>query len=91
MRLLKIYFHLILKKEKNINDTNYLLSLGAKYGLQNVDLDSQVESVKKEANSWNKGIDGVPFFSIGKPGGKKYVLSGAQPTEAFISIFNQLC
>jgi len=91
--VIEALFHSYFEEGKNINDTDFLLSLGEQCGLQNLDLNllsSQVDTVKGEAIGWNYNIGGVPYFMIKKPGKKTYTLEGAQPPEAFVSIFKQL-
>jgi predicted DsbA family dithiol-disulfide isomerase len=45
-----------------------------------------VQEVNDEKKAFGRGVSGVPFFIINKEEG----LSGAQPAETFIEIFQEL-
>ncbi|MCW3121917.1 MAG: disulfide bond formation protein DsbA [Flavipsychrobacter sp.] len=87
-RLLKAYF----TDGLNISNRNTLIELGAEIGLDATEvgqmLDSnffaaQVEEDIERAQAY--GINGVPFFVLNN----KYGISGAQPSEVFLSGLQQ--
>lgn len=78
---------------ENVNDLNLLRTIGKDSGIPADELDGFFESdkgkeeVKKmERDAQQAGVRGVPAFVLNK----KYLLSGAQPTDAFISAFEQI-
>jgi predicted DsbA family dithiol-disulfide isomerase len=81
--LFKAYF----TEGKNIDDTETLITLAKEIGLNADEARSVLESdkyasdVKDDINeSQQLGVRGVPFFVFDR----KYAISGAQPTEAFL-------
>lgn len=83
-RLFKAYF----TEGKNMCDTPTLLQLAKEIGLNEAEtkevLDSTVYSaeVEKDIKEASQiGVRGVPFFVFDR----KYAVSGAQPTEAFLN------
>lgn len=83
-RLLKAYF----TDSENISDHNTLAKLAAEVGLDQQESlamlasDEYTQAVHADVEEGQKlGIQGVPFFVINR----KYAVSGAQPTEVFLS------
>jgi len=81
-------------EEKCITDVNVLLAAAAKAGLDRGETGKMLEDpqlfkkeVEDEKRRFGRGCTGVPFFVINGEEG----LSGAQPPEAFLEIFNDLC
>jgi len=87
-RILKAYF----TEGKNVGDHPTLISLGAEIGLNPDEVFTMLESneyadaVHADIDmSQELGINGVPFFVFDN----KYAISGAQPTEHFLSGLTQ--
>lgn len=82
-RLFKAYFI----EGKDMSDANTLITLGKEIGLneeevkQIVNSTAYTQEVKNDIEeAYQIGVQGVPFFVFDR----KYAVSGAQPTEAFI-------
>ncbi|MFT6210052.1 MAG: putative DsbA family dithiol-disulfide isomerase [Bacteroidia bacterium] len=82
-RLFKAYF----SEGKNIDDNKTLISLATEIGLNEAEVTSVLESdkyaeaVKADVQeSQQLGVSGVPFFVFDR----KYAISGAQPSAAFL-------
>jgi protein disulfide-isomerase len=82
-RLFKAYF----TEGNNIDDTESLIALAAEIGLNAdeakavLESNKYVDAVNDDINeSQQLGVRGVPFFVFDR----KYAISGAQPTEAFL-------
>lgn len=72
---------------KNIDDNEVLLALGLEVGLEEKEVQDLLESDafayevrQDQMEAGNTGVRGVPFFVMHK----KFAVSGAQPTEAFL-------
>lgn len=81
--LFKAYF----TEGKNTDDYDVLVALGEDIGLdaaeirQVLESDRYAEDVREDIKESRKvGVQGVPFFVFDR----KYAISGAQPTEAFV-------
>jgi len=88
----EILFRAYFTDNKNIADHETLASLGEEIGinktetLEMLNSDAFVFDVASDVlDSRNIGVTGVPFFVIDR----KYALSGAQPTEYFVSALTQ--
>ena len=82
-RLFKAFF----TEGKNIADTKTLVQLGKDFGLDESEIKANLEDEKFKyeiaqdiQEAQNIGVTGVPFFVFDR----KYAVSGAQPTEAFL-------
>lgn len=82
-RLFKAFF----TEGKNIADTETLVQLGKDFGLDESEIKANLENEKFKyeiaqdiQEAQNIGVTGVPFFVFDR----KYAISGAQPTEAFL-------
>lgn len=82
-RLFKAFF----TEGKNIADTETLVQLGKDFGLEESEIKANLENEKfkyeiaQDIQEAQKiGVTGVPFFVFDR----KYAISGAQPTEAFL-------
>ncbi len=82
-RLFKAFF----TEGKNIADTETLVQLGKDFGLDESEIKANLENEKfkyeiaQDIQEAQKiGVTGVPFFVFDR----KYAISGAQPTEAFL-------
>ena len=82
-RLFKAFF----TEGKNIADTEILVQLGKDFGLDESEIKANLEDEKFKyeiaqdiQEAQNIGVTGVPFFVFDR----KYAVSGAQPTEAFL-------
>lgn len=72
---------------KNIDDKDVLLAVGLEVGLEENEVKDLLESDafayevrQDQMEAGNTGVRGVPFFVMHK----KFAVSGAQPTEAFL-------
>lgn len=92
-------FNAYFEKGENINSVPFLLSIAKNVGVDKEDelrayLESKegrklIESQDDDAKT--RGIHGVPFFTISRPNGRKRLtLSGGQPSEAFVEVFEEL-
>lgn len=86
--LFKAYF----TEGKNVNNIETLVQLGIEIGLEkdeieNVLIDASFDQlVKKDLSEAQQiGVTGVPFFVFNR----KYAISGAQPSETFVSAIQQ--
>ena len=82
-RLFKAFF----TEGKNIADSATLVQLGKDFGLDESEIKANLEDEKFKyeiaqdiQEAQNIGVTGVPFFVFDR----KYAVSGAQPTEAFL-------
>lgn len=82
-RLFRAYF----TEGKNVSDHATLVELGAEIGLDREEIsktlasDAYAEAVDRDIKeAMQIGVQGVPFFVIDR----KYGISGAQPSEAFL-------
>mmetsp|Transcript_78825 Transcript_78825/g.115431 ORF Transcript_78825/g.115431 Transcript_78825/m.115431 type:complete len:181 (+) Transcript_78825:330-872(+) len=80
-------------EEKFIGDRTILLAAAEKAGLEKGEVAKILDTpslykkeVEDEKKAFGRGISGVPYFIINKEEG----LSGAQPPEAFVEIFNDI-
>ncbi len=87
--LFKAYF----TENKNMNDTAILTQIGIENGIPAAKLEGFFESEagKKEVLEMENfahaaGITGVPAFVIND----QYLVSGAQPSETFLNVFQQI-
>jgi predicted DsbA family dithiol-disulfide isomerase len=78
----------------DLGDVEVLVSLAAEVGMDPDQVRSALGSEALEAQvgdlmqeSANRGVSGVPFFIING----RYGISGAQPAESFIAVFDQIC
>ena len=78
---------------KNIDDIDFLIVTGMEVGLEEQEVretiksDAYADAVKQDQKEVAKlGVQGVPFFVFDR----KYGISGAQPTEAFLEIINKI-
>ena len=78
---------------ENVNDLDLLKKVGKDNGIPADKLDGffegeegKAEVKKMEKDAQEAGVRGVPAFILNK----KYLLSGAQPTEAFLSAFEKI-
>lgn len=86
-------FYSYFTEGKNMNDTSALKEIGIANGIPAERLDGFFESEEgkkevREMEQWAhaSGITGVPAFIIND----KYLISGAQPAEAFHQVFSQI-
>ncbi|TXK31151.1 DsbA family oxidoreductase [Pontibacter qinzhouensis] len=86
-------FYSYFTEGNNMNDTTLLTSIGIESGIPAERLEGFFEGEEGteavlEMEKWAKdsGITGVPAFIINN----KYLVSGAQPPEAFHQVFSQL-
>ncbi|HWA34101.1 MAG TPA: DsbA family oxidoreductase [Cyclobacteriaceae bacterium] len=87
--LMKAYF----EEGIDLSSRDELISIAVQAGLNKKDLTEMfatdgflTDVISREQINYQRGISGVPFFIINN----KYGVSGAQPTAAFIEIFNQV-
>ena len=78
-------------QEKYIGDSAVLAAAAEKVGLEGAaaviaDKGVMLAEVEGELRSFARGVRGVPHFVIDG----QHHLSGAQPTEAFVEIFEEL-
>lgn len=80
-------------EEKYIGDRGVLLQAAITAGLDKAEAErvlddpsAYAKEVNDEKKAFGRGVSGVPFFIINKEEG----LSGAQPAETFIEIFQEL-
>jgi predicted DsbA family dithiol-disulfide isomerase len=88
-RILRAYF----TESKHIGDHETLTELAAEVGLDRKAVekllasDEMADAVRAdEQTAQQYGVTGVPFYLINK----KYALTGAQPTEAFVQALNKI-
>jgi len=87
-KLFRSYF----TEGRNFGDTDDLIKMGVEIGLSETDVkeslsnDDYAYKVKQDIQEGEKlGVRGVPFFVFDR----KYVISGAQPVEAFTQTLEQ--
>mmetsp|Transcript_8964 Transcript_8964/g.12339 ORF Transcript_8964/g.12339 Transcript_8964/m.12339 type:complete len:215 (+) Transcript_8964:169-813(+) len=89
-------FHAYFVNAENINDRHVLQRIGEQAGLSKVKEflnghEFQQEVVHEDAEYKQRGIHGVPFFTISAPGKpRRLTLSGSQPIEYFLDAFDEL-
>ncbi len=86
---MKAYF----EQGVDLSDRNNLISVAVGAGVAQADVNEMFandnylsEVISREQINYQRGISGVPFFIINN----KYGVSGAQPTSAFVGIFNEV-
>jgi predicted DsbA family dithiol-disulfide isomerase len=86
---MKAYF----EQGVDLSNRDNLISIAVNAGMNEKDLTEMFaneeyvsEVITREQINYQRGVSGVPFFIINN----KYGVSGAQPTSAFIEIFNQV-
>jgi predicted DsbA family dithiol-disulfide isomerase len=86
--LFKAYF----TEGKNVNNIETLVQLGLEIGLEKDEIENALidasfdQLVKKDLSEAQQiGVTGVPFFVFNR----KYAISGAQPSETFVSAIQQ--
>lgn len=88
-RILRAYY----SESKHIGDHGTLIELAEEVGLQreavasmlsSMDMSDEVRADEKEANDF--GIHSIPFFLINR----KYAITGAQSSEVFVDVLNQI-
>jgi len=87
--LMSAYF----EKGVDLTETKNLIALATQLGMNANDVETFLESEEltaevklEEQLNHKRGISGVPFYIINN----KYGVSGAQPTEAFLQVFNEV-
>ncbi len=87
-RLFKAFF----TEGKNVSDIDVLTNLGKEIGLDKTEIstaftdDIYAYAVKNDINeAMDIGVTGVPFFVFDR----KYAISGAQPSQAFLDTLNK--
>jgi predicted DsbA family dithiol-disulfide isomerase len=77
---------------KDISDTNTLVELGVKIGLEKTEVEQMLNSNafadvvrEDEAMAQSIGVNGVPFFVLNN----KYAVSGAQAPDTFLEALQQ--
>lgn len=90
--LVDAIFRAYFEEGRHIGELKVLLDIAAEAGLDAAALSGRLEQGEGEteveadvAAARRIGITGVPFFIINK----KYALSGAQPSEAFLKVFRK--
>jgi predicted DsbA family dithiol-disulfide isomerase len=86
-------FYSYFTEGNNMNDTDLLTKIGTENGIPAEKLEGFFESEAgkaevREMQQWAQaaGITGVPAFVIND----KYLVSGAQPSDTFLNVFNQV-
>lgn len=86
-------FYSYFTEGNNMNDTDLLTKIGLENGIPAEKLEGFFESEAgktevREMQQWaqSAGITGVPAFVIND----KYLVSGAQPSDTFLNVFNQI-
>jgi len=90
----EIFFKAYFTDGKDLNDTQTLIELGIKAGLDSNEVKEVVENenlylsdVKGDIKEAQEiGVQGVPFFVFDR----KYAVSGAQPVEAFVNTIKEV-
>lgn len=91
-------FHRYFELGSDISDTALLSEVARDNGIDQEEArkflasDEDVDAVKKlDDEAKSRYINGVPFFTISRPGlRKKLTLSGGQPVEAFVEVIEEL-
>ena len=89
----EIFFKAYFTEGRDLNDTDTLIELGTKAGLNSDEVKEVVENedlylndVHSDIHEANQiGVQGVPFFVFDR----KYAVSGAQPVEAFVQTIKE--
>lgn len=89
----EIFFKAYFTEGRDLNDTQTLIELGTKAGLNSEEVKEVVENeglylndVHSDIHEANQiGVQGVPFFVFDR----KYAVSGAQPVEAFVQTIKE--
>ncbi|MEG2102823.1 MAG: DsbA family oxidoreductase [Flavobacterium sp.] len=89
----EIFFKAYFTEGRDLNDTETLIELGTKAGLNSDEVKEVVENedlylndVHSDIHEANQiGVQGVPFFVFDR----KYAVSGAQPVEAFVQTIKE--
>jgi predicted DsbA family dithiol-disulfide isomerase len=86
-------FYSYFTEGNNMNDTDLLAKIGVENGIPTEKLEGFFESDAgkkevREMEQWAQaaGITGVPAFVIND----KFLVSGAQPSDTFLNVFNQV-
>lgn len=92
-RVAEALFYSYFTEAKNMNDTTLLAEIGVANGIPAERLEGffsgeEGKAEVREMEQWAQsvGITGVPAFIIND----KYLVSGAQPAEAFAQVFSQV-
>ena len=92
--LMGIYFQMNYEEGKNLSIKSGLMEACERCGLdlkeceKIVDSDMYKNEVMTELRQWHQmGIDGVPFYIIEFPSGKRCSMSGAQSTNQWLKVF----
>ncbi|WP_017850496.1 DsbA family oxidoreductase [Leptospira interrogans serovar Szwajizak] len=91
--LSEIFFRKFFAEGKNLSDTNIILESLREAGIQEDDFYSIKENTillqevrEEEQKGRELGVSGVPFFVFNE----KYAVSGAQESNLFLQVFDQL-
>jgi len=91
-RIEEVLFKAYFVDGKNIDDSEVLIDLSAKIGLDKKETQNVLESdkfsreVKEDIRDSQKvGVQGVPFFVFNE----KYAVSGAQPADKFLEVLQK--
>ncbi len=92
-KLIERLFQVSITEGKSIFDRNILTDLALEVGMELVDIrdaftnTTYSKAVAQDENDvYTNKMNGVPLFIINK----KYVISGAQQTETFLNVLNQI-
>lgn len=92
-QLTELLMHHYFEKADNISQTETLLGIAEKAGLDRQQAEEVLESsrfrdeVERDIQEARQiGVQGVPFFVVNR----KYAISGAQPLEAFVEALEQI-
>lgn len=92
-KLAEIFFRNFFSDGKNLSDESVLLEALREAGVPDTELSSVKEDKlllseieKEEIEGRNMGVTGVPFYIFNE----KYAVSGAQPSELFLEVFDRL-
>jgi predicted DsbA family dithiol-disulfide isomerase len=89
----EIFFKAYFTEGRDLNDTETLIELAVKVGLNSNEVKEVIENenlylddVHSDIHEANEiGVQGVPFFVFDR----KYAVSGAQPVEAFVNTITE--
>ena len=90
----EIFFKAYFTEGRDLNDTETLIELAVKVGLNSNEVKEIIENenlylddVHSDIHEANEiGVQGVPFFVFDR----KYAVSGAQPVEAFVNTIKEV-